>query len=214
MNKLLARLNPLVDPVWTEISRLSFAKTPGRILFTSTERGAGTTVIAAATALGLARNLRVNVGIVEANLASPALAGFLGIASEIGFSDVLDGRVGVDQATRRIETVGEPRLHVLSAGSARLAQAGEFATEAARNALQKLGEPCKYVVIDAPPLFDHAETRVLVREVEAAVLVLRAGQTRREDAQRAVRELQDSGVRVIGTVLNRVPKSSPEDQAA
>lgn len=214
MNKLLARLNPLVDPIWTEISRLTFANGPGRILFTSTERGAGTTAIAAATALGLARNLRVNVGIVETNLSSPALANYLGIPSEIGLSDVLDGRVTVEQATRRIETVGEPHLHVLSAGSARLAQAGEFATELAKNAFAKLAAPCKFVIYDAPPLFDRAETRVLLRQVDAAVLLLRAGHTRREEAQRALREMQDNGVQVIGTVLNRVPKSSPKEEAA
>lgn len=214
MNKLLSRLNSLVDPVWTEISRQPFERTPARILFTSTERGSGTTSIAAATAVGLARNLRVNVGLVETNLQAPALANYLGIQSEVGLSDVLDGRVDIEQATRRIEALGELRLHVLSGGSARLALAGEFATQAAKSALTKLGEPCKYVIIDAPPLFDHSETRLLLREADAAVLVLRAGSARRDDAQRAVRELQESGVRVIGTVLNRVIDAANKEEAA
>lgn len=214
MNKLLSRLNSIVDPIWTEISRQPFDRTPARILFTSTQRGAGTTSIAAATAIGLARNLRVNVALVETNLQSPALANYLGIQSEVGLSDVLDGRVDIERATRRLEAVGELRLHVLSAGSARLCLAGEFATQAAKTALTKLGETCKYVIIDAPPIFDHSETRLLLREVEAAVLVLRAGSARRDDAQRAVREIQESGVRVIGTVLNRVVDPSTKDQAA
>ncbi|MBL8859729.1 MAG: hypothetical protein JNL28_14580 [Planctomycetes bacterium] len=214
MNKLLSRLNHLVDPVWTEISRQTFARTPARILFTSTERGAGTTSIAAATAIGLARNLRVNVALVEANLQAPALAGYLGIQGEIGLSDVLDGRVDVDKAVRRLEAVGELRLHVLTGGSARLALPGELAAPAGLAALNKLGENCKFMIIDAPPLFDHPETRVLLREVDAAILVLRSGHARREEAQRAVRELQESGVRVIGTLLNRADEAIDRDQAA
>ncbi|MDZ4773601.1 MAG: hypothetical protein SGI72_10750 [Planctomycetota bacterium] len=214
MNKLLSRLNHLVDPVWTEISRQTFDRTPARILFTSTERGAGTTSLAAATAIGLARNLRVNVALVETNLQAPALANYLGIQSEVGLSDVLDGRMDIDKATRRLEALGELRLHILSSGSARLPLAGEFATLAAKVALAKLGEGCKYVIVDAPPIFDHSETRILLRDVDAAVLVLRAGSARREDAQRAVRELQDSGVRVIGTLLNRTDEAADRDQAA
>ena len=214
MNKLLSRLNHLVDPVWTEISRQNFDRSPVRILFTSTERGAGTTSIAAATAIGLARNLRVNVALVEANLQAPELAGYLGIQGEVGLSDVLDGRVDVDKATRRLEAVGELRLHVLTGGSARLALPGEFATSAAQAAINKLGENCKFMIIDAPPLFDHPETRILLREVDAAVLVLRSGHARREEAQRAVRELQESGVRVLGTLLNRADEATDRDQAA
>jgi Mrp family chromosome partitioning ATPase len=204
VNTLLSRLNHLVDPVWTEIARQNFDRVPARIMFTSTERGAGTTSLAAATAVGLARNLRVNVALVDTNLQAPALAGYLGIENELGLSDVLDDRIHVEKAVRRLETLGELRLHVLSAGSARLPLTGEFATPAAKTALTKLGEGCKYMIVDAPPLFDHSEARILLRDVDAAVLVLRAGTTRREDAQRAVRELQDSGVIVIGTLLNRV----------
>lgn len=214
MNKLLSRLNHLVDPVWTEISRQSFDRTPARILFTSTERGAGTTSLAAATAMGLARNLRVNVALVETNLQAPALAGYMDIQGEIGLSDVLDGRVDVEKAVRRLETLGELRLHILPGGSARLPLAGELATQAAKAALAKLAEGCKYLIVDAPPIFDHPETRVLLREVDAAVLVLRAGRARRDDAQRAVRDMQESGVRVIGTLLNRSDESTDHDQAA
>lgn len=214
MNKLLSRLNHLVDPVWTEISRQTFDRTPARIMFTSMERGAGTTSLAAATAIGLARNLRVNVALVETNLQSPALAQYLGIQSDVGLSDVLDGRVDVDKAMRRLEALGELRLNVLSGGSARLPLAGEFATPTAKAVFAKLGEGCKYLIVDAPPIFDHSETRVLLRDVDAAVLVLRAGTSRREVAQRAVRELQESGVRVIGTLLNRSDDADDRDQAA
>lgn len=215
MNKLLSRLNSLVDPVWTEISRLPSDRSPTRILFTSTERGAGTTSIAAATAMGIARNLRVDVSLIETNLQAPALAAYLGLPGEPGLSDVLDGRVDVEKAVRQVESLGEKRLRVVCAGSARLSLPGEFATPAAKDAIAKATAGSRYVIVDAPPIFDHPETRLLMREADAAVLVLRAGSSRREDAQRAVRELQDSGVRVIGTILNRAENSSSQsDQAA
>lgn len=214
MNKLITRLNTLVDPVWTEISRMPGDKKPVRVLFTSTERKAGTTSIAAATAIGLSRNLRIDVALVETNLQSPGAADYLGLPQEPGLSDVLDGRVPVAKAVYAVEALCEKRLHVLPAGSARLTLAGEFATALAKEALAHVGTSSRYVILDAPPLFDHPETRLLLRDVDAAVLVLRAGSSRREDAQRAVRELQESGVRVIGTILNRVSGESMESGQA
>lgn len=214
MNKLLTRLNTVVDPVWTEISRIPGEKIPLRVLFTSTEAKAGTTSIAAATAIGLSRNLRVEVALLEANLQSPALADYLGITPDSGLSDVLDGRVPVAKAVRTYDTICEKRLHVLTGGSARLTLPGEFATPIAKETFAYLRASGRYVIVDAPPIFDHSETRLLLREVDAAVLVLRAGTSRREDAQRAIRELQESGVRIIGTVLNRVSHDSMESGQA
>lgn len=214
MNKLIHRLHTIVDPVWSEISRQRSDRTPLRVLFTSTQDKAGTTSIAAATAIGLSRNLRVDVALVEANLQAPSLAEYLDLPAESGLSDVLDGRLPVAKAVRALEALGEKRLHVLTAGSARLPLPGEFATPAAKDALAHVASLSRYVIVDAPPLFDHTETRLLLREVDAAVLVLRADSSRREEAQRAVRELQESGVRVIGTILNRVSTDSMESGQA
>jgi polysaccharide biosynthesis transport protein len=58
------------------------------------------------------------------------------------------------------------------------------------------------VLIDTPPMVLFADARVLGRMADAAVLVIRAGQTTLEEAQRAVQRFAADGTHVLGTVLN------------
>ncbi|MFT5152916.1 MAG: Mrp family chromosome partitioning ATPase, partial [Planctomycetota bacterium] len=67
----------------------------------------------------------------------------------------------------------------------------------------------KYVIIDAPPLIDHPEARMLLQYADAVVLVLRARETMRADAELAQRIARDSGVEVVGTILNRFRSDLP-----
>ncbi len=53
MQDQLEVVAPLVDSVWTQIAALSEGKSHVRVLFTSPDNQAGTTLIAAATAVSL-----------------------------------------------------------------------------------------------------------------------------------------------------------------
>lgn len=193
-----------------EISRLTTPRRPVRVLFTSTDHRAGTTSLTAATALGLARNLRVDVGLVETNLESPKLAEYLEISEDVGLSDLLDQRVDLAEAVQVVEVVGPQRVNVVPGGSPRLPRPGEFAAEESHKVVERLGEFCDYILFDAPPLLDHIEARVLLHEIDAVVIVLRAGISKRARAQKLVQTIEEQGIRVLGTILNRLPG----DQAA
>jgi Mrp family chromosome partitioning ATPase len=58
------------------------------------------------------------------------------------------------------------------------------------------------VVIDAAPLLQSPETTWLARLADGVILVVRADQTRQQEAIRAAQMLRADGVRVIGTILN------------
>ena len=61
---------------------------------------------------------------------------------------------------------------------------------------------------DSPPLESRPEVRLLLEEVDLAVLVVRSGATTKKTAKSAAEVLAASGVPVLGTVLNAyVPES-------
>lgn len=197
--RLLDRVPGIADVVWAIATRVADEGLPIRLHFSGAEPGAGNTVIAAATALGLVQHLRVPVCLVETDVERPSLAAFLGL-SAIGLSDVLDGRARLEDAVQ--SPLGFPDLHVLPAGSARSAVSGEFSTARMRSILAELGELGRYVVIDAPPLADRLESRLLLQESQGAVLVLRAHETRATSAAKAQKILLESGVAVLGSIFN------------
>jgi Mrp family chromosome partitioning ATPase len=57
-------------------------------------------------------------------------------------------------------------------------------------------------LIDTPPVLSVADARVLSRLVDAVVLVIRSGRTRREMVTMALSAFEADGTPVLGTVLN------------
>ena len=58
------------------------------------------------------------------------------------------------------------------------------------------------MVCNSPPLLAVSDAAVLARKVDAVLLVVSAGQTKREHAGRARQLLDRAGARVLGVVLN------------
>ena len=62
----------------------------------------------------------------------------------------------------------------------------------------------QFVLIDAPPLLNVADGRILATMVEGAILVVKGGFTPRELVQQAQLHVRDVGAHLIGVVLNDV----------
>lgn len=202
------RMHSVADSIWSSLAQMRFPSTPARILFTSPDPRAGTTVLSSAAAFGLARNLRCEVTLIEGHLERPALGAYLDLSpARRGLAELMDGKAQVRDVLADLN--GCPGLSVVPAGRGRPAVAGEFATDIAHNAMKDLTSRGKYVIIDAPPLIDHPEARMLLQYADAVVLVLRARETMRADAELAQRIARDSGVEVVGTILNRFRSDLP-----
>lgn len=197
--RLMQEIPGIADVVWSILARVDSACEPTRLLFTAAEQRAGNTVMAAATAISLARNLRVPVSLIETNVERPSLAGYLAMEGP-GLSDVLDGRARVDDCLRSLPQC--PQLSVLTAGAKRESISGEFSTDEMRSVLATAAAHARYVVIDAPPVLGHLESRLLLQHVDGAVLVLRANSTRTASAAKAQRILLESGAPLLGSVFN------------
>jgi hypothetical protein len=70
-----------------------------------------------------------------------------------------------------------------------------------------LGELASHatVIIDAPPLLSVTDGAVLAHQADGALLVLRAGKTTYDLAEKALEALHKAHGRTLGLVLNRVP---------
>ena len=196
---LLESLPGIGDVVWGTIMRLASTRVPTSVLFTAAERGAGTSVLAAATAIGLAQHQRVPVCLIETNLRRPALARYLGLKQQ-GLSELLDGSAELEQCLQEVEQC--PGLCVLPAGSARAPVSGEFTAERMSSILARLEQRSHYLVLDTAPLLDHVESRLLLNHADGVLLVLRERATRLADAERAHEILVESGAPVLGSIFN------------
>jgi Mrp family chromosome partitioning ATPase len=162
---------------------------------TSARPGEGKTTSAANLALSLAEDTMVRVLLVDANLRRPALGRLFGISP----SQTL-----VDQITRSVElrppypvsSVAGTLVHVAALPQKPPARLERSLFNAA---LYELSTAYDYVVIDTASVLESADTDIVGECADAAIMVLRAGVSRKTDLRRAVAQLAPAAV--LGTVL-------------
>ena len=204
-NGLIADLtsaSPMVHSYTTLFEQLSLAvagaNTP-LIVVTSPARGDGRSTIAAnmaicAAGLGGHRTL-----IVDADMGRPGLSKLFGVPKTDGLAEVLMGTAAWEDV---VQSTGDSGPAVMTAGhgpsSVLVARASRFP-----ELVEQWRSHYDWIVLDSSPVLLSAGACVAGRHASGALLAMRAGRTRPEVLEAAATRLRDTGVRILGAVLNR-----------
>lgn len=173
------------------------------LLVTSTIAGEGKTLVAANLAMSFSQLEDRRVLLIDGDLRRPGLGAFFGHEARAGLSDCLSN--------------GHKLADVLVHLHAHLdylptAAAFEHSVELLnRGRMRELIADCAagydLVVVDSAPLSPIADTQVLVRLMDAALLVVRAGAAPYPLVRQAAELLQP---KLIGAVLNAVERGASQ----
>lgn len=167
------------------------------VIVTSAGARAGKTTVAVLLAKSLAQCGK-RVLLVDADLRNPSVAGRVGIQPEPGLVGVLTRTVRDEDALR---SNGVPGLQVLPAGRLITEQDMELlANGGFSTSLKRWRERFDFVVLDAPPILSVADARILARQVDGTVMVVREGHCQRPEVIEAMAAVGVSGGRLVGTV--------------
>jgi capsular exopolysaccharide synthesis family protein len=97
-----------------------------------------------------------------------------------------------------------PNLSIVTTGPLPPNPAEILHSAAFAKVLDALRESFDTVILDSPPIVPVTDAAVLSTLVDGAVVVVRAFQTSRDVARRAVRAVRDVGGHLVGVVLNAV----------
>lgn len=171
------------------------------IVFTGTSRRSGSTTSVAWFAVYLANILQKRVLLLDLNLRSPGLHRFF------NHGDVCELREAVD---------GEQNPHVgffhafqgnLCLVTCNGRHGGEtpaiLRSEEFSGFLRRCRDEYDYVLIDSAPVAVSAETRLIGSFADGVVLLVESGRSRGEVVRRARDEIERSGARFLGAILNR-----------
>jgi succinoglycan biosynthesis transport protein ExoP len=142
--------------------------------------------------------------IVDADLRKPKQQRiFVKTGHGKGFIDVLAGTTTLDEAIRPTEI---PGLEVLESGGAVSNPSELFGSEAFWALFEQL--ECRYeqILVDSPPVGIVVDAQILATRCGLTLLVLRAQKSLRATTERARNALSMVGARVVGAVVNDVPK--------
>ncbi len=192
-----------IRQVRTNLRFLSVDAPPSCIMVTSPAAGDGKTTTAVALAAAFAEAGQ-SVILADADLRRSSMSTYLGLESQTrGITTVLLGSVSLAEALVPWDSEGHVRI--LQAGPPAPNPAELIASDRLKALVAELRELADVVVIDAPPVLPVADAVVLATQVDAAIIVLRHGKTRRADLHRTITALSQVNSRVIGAALNMTP---------
>lgn len=168
------------------------------LLVTSTGPEEGKTTTLANLAVTMAQT-GSRVTLVDCDLRKPSLHDLFGVAAEPGLTNVL---LGSDEIPYR--ECGIENLRILTAGPLPPNPSEMLGSRRMGDVIVRLKSEADYVLFDTPPVVIVTDAAVLATRVDGTLLVVSAGRTRRELAQRAKNLLEKVNAPLLGVVLNNV----------
>ena len=171
-----------------------------RICITSAMSGEGKSITFLNLAISIAEAGQ-KVLLIDADLRRPAVARLTGKMATPGLSNVLAGLVKAEEAIRK-EIY--PNMDVIFSGDIPPNPSELLGTEAFRSLIETLSEQYEYILIDAPPVNVVSDACIIANCVDGVLVLVRQGRSRKDAVKQAVNNLQLTGAKVLGFVLNGV----------
>jgi len=182
-------------------TNLVFSKQTGRIhsfVITSTAPGDGKSFTAANVAISMAQH-KSNTLIIDADLRRGVLHNTFGVPKEPGLTNYLTGMVSFQHIINETLT---PNLSMISCGSLLPNPSELLGSPQMKRFLDEARRKFDIIIFDSPPLNAATDAIVIGTQVDAVVLVIRAGITDRNLAKQKLEMFKNVPVRLLGVVLN------------
>ncbi len=175
------------------------------LIVTSPEPYEGKTTVAVNLAAIFSQAKR-NVALVDADLRHPNVHRYMGLPNLDGLSSLFRDQSDMTRVFR--SRVDMPKLTVITTGPIPPNPAELLGSDRMTWILEELRSIAEMVIIDTPPSL-VADAQVLAAKVDAVLLVVKPGKTSAEAARSSMELFRRAGARVVGVVLNRIPRNRP-----
>jgi Mrp family chromosome partitioning ATPase len=198
------------EEVMRLIQRTFLSGTPGAprfVVFTGVDHGNGCSWVCARAAEALAAHVEGTVCVVEANLNTQSLHRYFGVTKGGGTADAALRRGPVHKLAQSIRGTN---LWLMPGQALCSDTGGAMSPDHLKSRFAELCAEFSYVLVDAPPAGESAESLMFGRLADGVVLVIEAHATRRESARKVKENLEAANVKLLGAVLNKRTFPIPE----
>lgn len=169
------------------------------VIFTSPAPKEGKSTAIANLAVSAANSGR-KVLLVDADLRRPVQHQIFDVDREPGLSNALIGEVPVRECIKKTVV---PGLHMIPCGNIPSHPAELLGSAKMEKFVTLVRQHYDLVLFDAPPVIAMADTLVLAKYTDGAVVIVSAGQTKSLGLEKANEMLTANNANVLGTVVNR-----------
>lgn len=169
------------------------------LVVTSAGPGEGKSEVLANLAVTMAQGERRTI-LVDADLRRPSLHEMFAVSNERGLTTMILETEAVQDPP--LLDVGVENLQLMPSGPLPPNPADILGSGKMEQVIDALKERADIILFDAPPVVVVTDAAVLGTKLDGVLLVVSAGRTRRDHAERAKELLERVHVRILGAVLN------------
>ena len=182
---------------------------PRMLMVTSSMVGEGKTTNAINLATVLAQN-GSRVLLIDADLRKPRVHREFNRPRSPGLTNRIANFEARGEENNAICPTHVPGLFIMPAGHTTPNPAELLNSPRLTKVLESCRRVFDHIVIDAPPILGLADSLILSRQVDGVVMVVKAGETTRENFKICMKRLGQVQAPVLGVVLNAVDLENPQ----
>ena len=172
------------------------------ILITSPGPGEGKSAAVANLAVTMAQ-AEQHVVAIDCDLRRPRLHQLFGLENTTGLTTMMVEENALDAPP--LQDTSVQGLKLLASGPLPPRPADLLGSQRMERVIKRLLEDAQILLFDAPPVMAVTDAIVLATKVDGVLLVVSAGDTKREHAQGAIERLTKANANILGAVLTNVP---------
>ncbi len=200
--------SPISESYRTLRMNLQFASLDTQLqtlLVTSCNQGEGKSTTLANLAVTMAQ-IDQRIIIVDADLRRPYLHTLFGVSNDVGLTTMMLDDAAL--AEPPLHDLSVPGLSFLATGTLPPRPSDLLGSKRMGSVIDALKERADIILCDAPPILAATDAVVLATKVDGVLLVVSAGETKRDNLRNGVATLQKVNAPIVGAVLNKVPMGS------
>ena len=175
-----------------------------RFCITSAMSGEGKSITMLNLAISIAETGK-KVLLIDADMRRPALVRLLVEKGTPGLSNVLAGIVEAEEAIR---PEIYPHLDVMFSGDIPPNPSELLSSERMQDMVESLSKRYDYILIDTPPVGVVSDACIVANLLDGVLLLVRQGSSRKDAVAYSINQLELTGAKLLGTILNGVPRES------
>ncbi len=162
----------------------------------------GKTTLATNLAVALAE-IHKRVLLIDGDLRRPSIHRFFNLSKDTGMADLLRRGEPIDGPLNgHVSPSGVPNLSVMTSGTSVIGDPTLLHSNRLTELIASVRRDYDLILIDTPPMLSMSDARIIARQSDGVILVVRANVSSRDSIKDAHRRFVEDGARVIGTVLN------------
>jgi len=175
---------------------------PRSLMMTSSRPAEGKTTSSIALAVALGRTGK-RVLLIDADMRSPSIHKFFGMANGSGLSNFL---VGNDNWSELVHETRFRGLHVISAGPTPPSAAELLSGDRMHFLIEQAGAQFDNVIVDSPPILGLADAPLISRAVEGCAFVAEAEGVAVRGLKSALARLRQAHAHIYGVIVTKISR--------